>query len=268
MNISEIITPYLTDNLESLNKHEGELHTKSVLEINSDPRLKDQLIILQESLNLVFDLTKSYKNQNDDELTIQYIGIRLFNSIVVSLKLMLSGYYQSSAIIQRDILETGFLLDYFLSNQDKIEEWKKSTNKERNQKFKPVIIREALDKRDGFKGKKRMKAYQLLCEFAAHPTYPGFQMVSPKGLGKLGPFFDKKYLKATIEELSLRVPLFVIIYLNHFRKLPTEFLKARADYLIHLKDWAQKYLGSDLSDIDVESISKDVEVIMNLLKIE
>ena len=124
MNPTEIITPYLTDNLESLNEYERELHTKSVLEMNSEPQLKDQLIIIQESLNLIFDLTKSYKNQNDNELTIQYIGIRLFNSIVVSLKLLLSGYYQTSVIIQRDILETGFLLDYFLSNQDKIEEWK------------------------------------------------------------------------------------------------------------------------------------------------
>jgi hypothetical protein len=264
MNSTEIITPYLTDNLESLCKDERELHTKSVLEINSDPQLRDQLIILQESLNLVFDLTKSYKNQSDDELTIQYIGIRLFNSIAVSLKLMLSGYYQSSAIIQRDILETGFLLDYFLSNQDKIKVWKKSTNKERNQKFKPVIIRIALDKRDGFNGKIRMKAYQLLCEFAAHPTYPGFQMVSPRGFGELGPFFDKKFLKATLEELSLRVPLFVIIYLNHFKKLPTSFLKVRADYLIHIKEWAQKYLGADLSNVDIETIGKDAEILMNL----
>lgn len=267
MKPAEIITPYLTDNLESLNKYEGELHTKSVLEINSEPQLKDQLIIIQESLNLIFDLTKSYKSQNDNELTIQYIGIRLFNSIVVSLKLLLSGYYQASATIQRDILETGFLLDYFLSNQEKIEEWKKSTNKGRNQKFKPVIIREALDKRDGFKEKKRMRAYQLLCEIAAHPTYPGFQMVSPKGLGELGPFFDKKYLKATIEELSLRVPLFVIIYLSHFKKLPTDFLKARTDYLLHLKSWAQKYLGSDMSNIDVEKISEEVDDLLNLLKI-
>jgi len=240
------------------------LHTKSVLEVNSDSQLKDQLKILQEALNLVFDLTKSYKSQNDEELTIQYIGIRLFNSIVVSLKLMLSGYYQASAIIQRDILETGFLLDYFLSNQEKIAEWEKSTSNERSRKFKPVVIREALDKRDGFKSKRRMKAYQLLCEFAAHPTYPGFQMVSPKGVGILGPFFDKKYLKATLEELSLRVPLFVIIYLNHFKNLPKAFLKVRADYLINLKNWAQNYLGSELSELDVDKISKDVEFVLNL----
>jgi hypothetical protein len=267
MSSSEIITPYLTDNLESLHKHEGELHSKSVLEINSDPRLKDQLEIIQESLNLIFDLTKSYKSQNDNELSIQYIGIRLFNAIVVSLKLLLSGYYQVSAIVQRDILETGFLLDYFLSNKEKIKEWKKSTNKERLKKFSPRVIREALDKRDGFKGKKRMQAYQLLCEYAAHPTYPGFQLVSPKGLGELGPFFDDKFLRATIEELSLRVPLFVIIYLSHFDDLPTEFLKIRTDFLLHLKSWAEKYLNTDLSHVDLETISEEVDELVSILKL-
>jgi hypothetical protein len=50
-----------------------------------------------------------------------------------------------SAIAQRDILETGFLLDYFLSNKEKIKKWKKSANKERMKKFSPRVIREALD---------------------------------------------------------------------------------------------------------------------------
>ena len=267
MSPTEIITPYLTDNLESLHKYEEALHTKSTLEINSEPHLKDQLIIVQESLNLIFDLTKSYKKQNDDELTIQFLGIRLFNSIVVSIKLLLSGYYQASAAIQRDILETGFLLDYFLSYPIKIEEWKNSSNEQRKKKFKPVDIRIALDKRDEFKEQKRMKAYQLLCELAAHPTAEGFKMVSPTGLGEVGPFFDKKYLEATIEELSVKVPLFAIIYLSHFKNLPEEFLKPRTDYLHHLKKWAQKYLGSDMLNVNIEEISKEVDDLANFLKI-
>jgi hypothetical protein len=70
MNTSKIITPWLTENLESLHKHEEEIRTKSILEINADLKLKDQLSMIQESLNLVFNLTKSYRNQTDDELTI------------------------------------------------------------------------------------------------------------------------------------------------------------------------------------------------------
>lgn len=262
MNTSEIITPRLTENLESLHKYEEEIHTKSVLEINADPKLKDQLAIIQESLNMIFDLTKSYKNQTDNELTIQYIGVRLFNSIVSALKLLLSGYYQVSVIIQRDILETGFLLDYFLTDKSKIQGWKTSSNKDRLKKYSPAVIRQALDQRDGFKGKQREQMYKLLCEYAAHPTYPGFKMVAPKGSGEIGPFFSAKYLKGTIEELSLRVPLFSIIYLSHFENLPPEFLRIRTEYLVNLKNWSQKYLKIDLSHIDVGSLAKQVNELL------
>lgn len=258
MNTSEIITPWLTENLESLHKHEEEIRTKSILEINADLKLKDQLAIIQESLNMIFDLTKSYKNQTDDELTIQYIGVRLFNSVVSALKLLLSGYYQTSVIIQRDIMETGFLLDYFLTNKAKIHDWKTSSNKDRLKKYNPASIRQALDQRDGFKDKQREQRYKLLCEYAAHPTYPGFKMVAPKGSGEIGPFFDAKYLKGTIEELTLMVPHFTIIYLNHFENLPPKFLKIRIEYLVNIKKWSQKYLKTDLSHIDVESLNKQV----------
>src|SRR4030042_1795525 len=258
MNTSDIITPSLTENLESLNKYEEEIRTKSILEINADLTLKDQLVIIQESLNMIFDITKSYKNQTDDELTIQYIGVRLFNSIVSALKLLLSGYYQASVIIQRDVMETGFLLDYFLTDKSKIESWKTCSNKDRLKKYGPASIRQALDQRDGFKDKQREQMYKLLCEYAAHPTYPGFKMVAPKGLVELGPFFNAKYLKGTIEELSLRVPHFSIIYLSHFENLPPKFLKIRTEYLVNIKNWSQKYLKIDLSHIDVDSLNKQV----------
>lgn len=262
MNTSGIITPWLTENLESLHEREEEIRTKSILEVNADLKLKDQLVMLQESLNLIFDLTKSYKNQTDDELTIQYVGIRLFNSIVSALKLLLSGYYQVSVIIQRDIMETGFLLDYFLSDKSKIQDWKKSSNKDRLKKYSPAIIREALDRRDGFKGKQRDQMYKLLCEYAAHPTYTGFKLVAPKGLGEIGPFLDAKYLKATIAELSFRLPLFSIIYMSHFENLPPEFLTIKTEYLVKVKNWSQKYLETDLSHIDVESLREQVNELL------
>ena len=132
--------------------------------------MRDHLKIIHDSLNLIFDLTKSYKSLTDDELTVQYLGVRLFNSIVTALKLLLSGYYQASVILQRDIVEIGFLLDYFLSDKLKIQEWKSSSNKERKKKFSPAIIRAALDKRDGFTGKGRQQIYQLMSEYAVHPT--------------------------------------------------------------------------------------------------
>lgn len=263
MTNSIIITPWLPENLESLHKYEEELRTKSVLEINSDQNLKDQFDITQESLNMIFEFTKSYKTDDKIELTIQYIGARLFNSIVTSIKLMLSGYYQSAVILQRDIVEIGFLLDYFLSDKSQIEEWKDSSTKERMAKFSPATVRKALDDRDGFQGKKRQEIYKLMSEVATHPTYAGFKLLAPDGKVHLGPFIDAKYLKHVIHELALRVPNFTIIYISHFENLPPTFLKVRVEYLAKIKEWAQRYLKSDLSHLDIDGLQEKVEFVLN-----
>ena len=86
-----------------------------------------------------------------------------------------------------------FLLDYFHHFPAKVKEWKETTNKERIKQYSPKTIRDALDTADGFKSKRREQKYKMFCEYAAHVSYPGFMLVAPKGLGKLGPFFDKKY---------------------------------------------------------------------------
>jgi len=266
MTNSKIITPWLPENLESLHKYEEELRPKSVLEINADKNLKDQFVIIQESLNMVFDVTKSYKTDDKIELTIQYIGARFFNSIVTAIKLMLSGYYQSSVIIQRDIVELGFLLDYFLSDKSKIKKWKDSSTKERMAQFSPASVRKALDDRDGFQGKKRQEIYKLMSEVATHPTYTGFKLLAPEGKVHLGPFFDAKYLKHLIHELALRVPNFTVIYISHFENLPPTFLKVRVEYLAKIKEWAQRYLKSDLSHLDIKGLQKQVEFVLDSVK--
>lgn len=258
---NNLILRWLPENLESLNKQEEENRTNSILEINADSRLKDHLEIVYASLNMLYDLTISYENQTDDELTIQYLGIRLFNSIVSSLKLLLAGYYQSSVILQRDILETGFLLDFFSIDHSKISDWKKSSRKERYNKYRPSIIRKALDERDGFKKRKREQIYQIVCEYAVHPTYPGIKLVAPKGLGKIGPFFHSKYLKSLIGELAMRVPLFTLIYLSHFKRLPSSFLMVQADFLDKLKTWSQKYLKLNLNHIDTDRVKEWIKLL-------
>src|SRR5690606_20336660 len=102
-----------------------------------------------------------------------------------------SGYYQTSAMVMRDALETAFLVDFFSSDQASVSKWRMATEKERRKLFKPVKIREALDNRDGFTGQKRAKAYELLSELATHPSMWGFSMLRNRdGNIYLGPFFD------------------------------------------------------------------------------
>jgi len=100
-----LILPYeLPEKLQSLYKHEEDIHKQSIFEINKDQKLSDHLEIVQASLEMIFNLNMGYENRTDNELTIQCLGTRLFNSVVSSLKLLLAGYYQNSFALQRDIL--------------------------------------------------------------------------------------------------------------------------------------------------------------------
>ena len=256
MSENKLILPSLPDNLESLFKQEEEIRVKSLLYINSESDLKEHMGILQDSLNMIHDLIIPYDSATDDELTIQFLGIRMFNSITCALKLLLSGYYQNSFALQRDILETGFLLDFFSSNPAKISEWKSCNNKDRYTKFKPKVIRDALDMRDGFITKKREEIYRMMCEHASHPSYTGIKLVSPSGRARIGAFIDQVFLKAALEELAIRVPHFSLVFLKHFKNLPQEFLRPQYEFLEKVKIWSVKYYKVDLSKVDTESLKE------------
>ena len=258
---TKLILPYLPENLEALYKKEENIRTDSILQVNANSSLKEHTEIVHDSLNLVHDFTVSYKNQNNDELIIQYLGTRLFNSIISSIKLLLTGHYQGSVVFQRDILEVGYLLDFFSIDQSKISDWKQSDKQQRFEKYRPKKIRDRLDNRDGLKKNNRNHKYQIMCEYAAHATYPGFKLVAPKKLVKIGPFFDLSYLTSIIQELAMNVPLFTLIYVRHFKNIPTDFQKIKSDYISKLRAWAQKHLKIDLRQINNELIKEWVQVI-------
>ena len=78
-------------------------------------------------------------------------------------------------------------------DQYKISDWKQSDKQKRFNKYRQKKIRDRLDNRDGLKENNRNHKYQIMCEYAAHATYPGFKLVAPKKLVKIGPFFDLNY---------------------------------------------------------------------------
>lgn len=248
----KLILPWLPENLDNLYKGEEEIRTNSILQINAEPSLKEHFEIIYDSLNLIFEFTTSYKNQNDAELTLQYLGTRLFNSVISSIKLLLSGYYQGSVVFQRDILEVGYLLDFLTIDRSKISDWKKTDKQQRLNKYKPKVIRDKLDERDGLTEKNRSRKYQLMCEYAVHATYPGFKLVAPKKLVRIGPFLDLKYLNFIIQELAMCVPLFTLIYASHFKNIPTQFETIKNDYMNKVSIWANKHLRLDLKEINKE----------------
>ena len=82
-------------------------------------------------------------------------------------------------MVERDLLEVSFLLDYLKSNPGLVTEWKGCSETERNKRFGAFEIRKFLDDRDGFTERRRAEHYKLLCSLGAHASYQGFQMLQP-----------------------------------------------------------------------------------------
>jgi hypothetical protein len=162
----------------------------------------------------------------------------------VSIKLAMSGYYQAAFVHVRDILETAYLLDYMLSNREKITIWKTADKRRLQTEFGPSAIRKALDKRDGYKEGNRGKIYAALSEFAAHVTYRGFRLTTKDELGEIGGFIDDKQLTAWVEEMAKHLGNCARIYARHFQAEKQELKTLKAHYEGVIKEWIVKYLGA------------------------
>lgn len=166
------------------------------------PLLRTHLDVVECTMDLMDVLRKAGRNDDDDEV-VQALGIRIFNDLASALKLALSGYSQTAAMILRDVLETVFLIDYFRGEPSAITRWRLANPSARWGLFSPVKVRRHLDKRDGFEGKKRDAAYRLLSTLAAHPSMEGIAMLKPAGMKvHMGPFIDEHTLEAVLAETA------------------------------------------------------------------
>ena len=235
------------EKLEALHGEQLFLRSKSVEAIKADEDLLRHIWLIEQAMDNLYLCSMECAStlEGDDGEVIRPLGMRSFNGCTSSLQLTLSGYYQNAAMIIRDILETVFLLHFFALYPDKILQWRNSEKGARMKEFSPVKIRTALDNEQGFKEKKRQKAYDKLCELASHPTYTGFQLLASKNQRpRCGPFFDPAMLKEVMEELVL---VAVQAGVNHgvFYKSNTREQEAeRSKFLDVAEDWSATYLGS------------------------
>ena len=209
----------LPPNLESLHIQEEQLRQKALEKIEADSDFANHLKMIEAAM----DLSESFRRSNgdDEELNIlKVLAIRTFNALGASLKLAFSGYNQNAALQMRDILETAFLLDYLLTEKEKILDWWNADSKTRRAKYTPAKIREALDKRDGFKNNKRRDTYLMFCDLAGHPNRHMTHMLRPTPESEIaaGPFLEITGLKASIGEmakLAFQVGVSINSYMEH-----------------------------------------------------
>ncbi|MEX0959101.1 MAG: hypothetical protein WDZ63_07420 [Burkholderiales bacterium] len=236
--------PQIPPNLISLHGEEERIRALSLAAISANAEQSEHLVMIYEAMQIVHAFTHDLHHRTEDELTLQLLGIRIFNTASGALKLGLSGYYQLAFHVARDLLELTNLLDLFKDHPDKIGHWRSCTPKERKKHYEPRAVREHLKKRDGLD---RDKIYRMFSQYATHATYPGFRLIAPRGNGNVGPFYDEKLLTAFVGELVKRLGFCALVYSTHFEDVSVPFFMHKGDYLGKLDRWRQTYLATSTS---------------------
>lgn len=231
-------------NFLRLHKGEESIRDLSIKAIESDADLVYYVQMIEKVMDILYTFIMCHIHENEDELALQCLGIRLFNSSASALKLSLSGYYQNSAQLLRDLLETTFLLDYFQTDKTLIGVWRACKENERSKEFAPAKIRKALDQRDGFTERKREAHYKLLCNMAAHPSQEGFRMLvsEPGGNASCRPFFELKTLQAVLGDFVKISMQFGEIFPLFFQKRTISIANAAIEFKEESRKWQEKYL--------------------------
>jgi hypothetical protein len=216
--------------LRDTHETEEKVRRESLALIAADLEMARRMVVVERAMALIFGYSVDYTGQTDDERTAQLLGIRLFNAAASGVKLALSGYYQTAFQQARDIMKTGFLLDYFRTSPEQIAVWRKSDRAARRKSFEPVKIRQALDRRDGDTEIKRAAEYSKLSELASHATYPGFALTTRASFAEFGPFVEAINLKAWLHEMVLRLGPSAVMYANQFPNADPDLIRAFQEF--------------------------------------
>lgn len=201
-------------NFVRLHDHQQKLRALSIRSLEKSPDHSLHLKMIERSLDLLNVLVEKAPAANDDQLTVQLLGLRIANDLMGCLQLCLAGSCQSGVMLLRDAFETTLLVDYFHHAPSRIGIWRGFTAKDEHlpptekkgkvtEEFRALSIRSTLDARDGDVTFRRKNRYKLLCDLGAHPTSVGIALTrGDDGTPYWGPFFRENLLFATIEELT------------------------------------------------------------------
>lgn len=232
--------------LGSLHAHEERVRRQSLAAVAGSSDLSDHMGLVEACMDVVFACAHGWEHRTEDEETVQLLGVRIFNSAATTLKLGLSGYYQAAYHHVRDILETGYLVDFLSMEPAKIAVWRTAGTKERVRSFGAFEVRKALGKRDARGSARRTRAYELLSEMSSHVTGPGFLLLTPGGQRQVGAFFDEVQLRGWIEELTSRFLETSEVYSAFFSRLTGAMGPERARFLDCAAAWSERYaIGGD-----------------------
>jgi hypothetical protein len=249
------------ENFDLLHKGEEFIRSKSKEAVQKSDVLLHHLNMVAHSMNLIDHFARAYPHQSDDQLVVQLLGIRLFNSMAGAVQDLMAGYYQNAVMQLRDILEVSFLLDYFYSDKTLIAAWKGCSESDRNKQFSAFKVRTTLDERDGFTEKKRMEHYQLLCSLGAHASFQGFELLRPivGGDAHCGPYFADRALDSTLSELAKVAVGAADNFKMFFDLRGVPDLETQLHFMEAQSAWFEKFFGR--RPLDVGQIGKMRELL-------
>ena len=181
--------------IKDTHAHEEKLRAESMAIIESDPEFGRRLEMIEKAMAIIFTFTIDHTSRTVDENTAQMLGVRLFNAAGTGLKLALSGYYQAAFHQARDIMETGFLLDYFRTSPGQISVWRTSDRATRRKFFDPVKIRIALDDRDKDTEKKTRSGIQQTIRIGVARYFSRFLSYIARRLWRAWPLLSRSTLR-------------------------------------------------------------------------
>jgi hypothetical protein len=230
----------IPENFLLLHSEEERVRLVSLDHIASDTTLHLHASLVEASMTALEHFSAGWLTDDLDLLTVQHLGLRLFNGGAAALKLLLAGYYQNAASHLRDVLETAFLLDYLGTDPQLVAKWREAESKKDRREFEPVHIRTALDARDGFTEQKRAEHYRRLSTLA-HPNPKAFVLLRPTGskLANPGPFHDAGLLKALLEEMGKVFIPATVNYLHYFSSRTPIDQATRDGFFAVANNWFQ-----------------------------
>jgi len=237
------MTPAHDHNLfYSVYSEEEKIRVKSLVQVGQDSKLEDELSTIEQATKLLVVITQNFDRRNDDEGLIIHLGIRLTNLAFSAVKLALSGYYQQSLALARDITETGFLIHYLTTTPLEMEVWRNSSEEERKKKFSPVKIRIALDKAEGTTELRRAKVYAETSELGAHASPRGFNLLRSDDAIMVGPFFEIIFLRLCVREIFMRLCPATHIITSYLNDLPDDIQAFNLAFSMLFFDVSTRYI--------------------------
>lgn len=248
-------------NLLGLHTQEEQLRTIALGWMAEHTDLNDHVAVAEKAMDLLHYTIHHAANTTDDQRAVLQLGARVFNDIGAAWKLIASGYFQVAAMVQRDVIETTSLVEFFRLKPELLIVWRTGDERTRSDTFKPWKVRKALDDAMGKGPSKRNAIYAKFCKLATHPTFEGLQLLCPNGKdAAVGPYMELKQLRALLEEhakLSLQAGMaFNVI-------LPVDSTEARVmahTMITAMMDWMERYYGSIFSVEERASTDRLLEI--------